>query len=82
MNDTQVASAGTEYFLQEEAEVSDPASARVQATGPDNFSLHGHRLSSLYRNIKVSQCNLKFNYFPTSSCPKYSNNSLSARKTA
>jgi hypothetical protein len=82
MNDTQVAKAGFEYFLQEEAEVSDPASARVQAAGSNNFSLHGHRLSSLYRNVKLSQCNLKFSYLPTSSCPKYSNNSFSTRKTA
>jgi hypothetical protein len=69
---------GFEYFWQKEAEAFDPAKARVQAAEPNSFSLHGHRLSSLYRTFQTQQARLILYYLSVSFCQKYSNPTISS----
>ena len=73
---------GFEYFWQEEAEAFDPEKTRVRAAGPNRFSLHGHRLSSLYRSFDPDECDLIFSYTIASSCQKYSFTPSPTRKAA
>ena len=64
-----------EYFWQDErhknAPHCSPGLAGLSQGG--DFTLHGHRLSSLYRTIHSSRAWLMNSDLVTSSCQKYSN---------
>lgn len=64
-----------EYFGQDEAERSTPSDARAgwHQAPERGFTLHGHRLSSLFRTSKESVSRLiSGKPAPASSCRKYS----------
>ncbi len=85
MNGSRVENSGFEYFWQEEAktktkvEALSPARTRAHGAKPSNFSLHGHRLSSLYRRKEIALSRLIQRYL-ASSCQKYSIPTPSSRK--
>ena len=62
-----------EYFQQDEAGGGTPPhrAARMAFTKERGFTLHGHRLSSLFRNSNTHRLTLMLGEF-ASSCSKYS----------
>lgn len=82
MNTALALQAGFEYFWQKEADASGSNFEDMLKVEPDDFSLHGHRLPSLYRTFKHGQFDLNFRYWLISFCQKYSLPNASSRKAA
>ena len=76
-----------EYFSEEKAERNAPrlpsafASDRLLTDNRGDFSLGGHRLSSLYRTSEIAPSALIKRYFSAFSSPKYSNSTYQRAQT-